>query len=71
MLSELLQQLSRGGKDVSYLAIAMIFMETRQILHDNLHTLEGSTFKDLQLPITRENCDQTIDVIARLYCENI
>ncbi len=47
MLPELFQRLGRGERDVFYLAIAMIFIETRRILPDNVHILEGSAFKDL------------------------
>ncbi len=71
MLLGLLQQLRRGGKDISCLAIAMVFVKTRQILPKDVHTLEGSAFKDLQLLVTYENCDQTMDVIVRLYHKHI
>ncbi len=47
MLPELFQRLPRGGKNVPCLAIAMVFVETRQILPEDVHTLEGSTFKEL------------------------
>lgn len=49
----------------------MVFVEMWQILPKDVHTLEGSAFKNLQLPVTRENCDQTTDIIARLYHEYI
>ena len=39
----------------------------RQILSDNVYILERNVFKDLQLFIIYENCNQTIDIIARLY----
>lgn len=71
MLPKLFQRLGRGERDVSCLAVAMVFVETREILPDDVHTLEGSAFKDLQLPITRENRDQTTDIIARLYRKHI
>lgn len=45
----------------------MIFIETWQILPNNVHTLEQSIFKDLQLLVTHENHDQITDVITRLY----
>ncbi len=67
MLLELLQRLERGGRDVSSLAVALIFVDLRQILHTDVHTLDGSAFKDLWLPVSRENCDQITDIIARLY----
>lgn len=36
-----------------------------------MHTLNGNAFKNLWLPVNRENCDHQItDVIARLYQEN-
>lgn len=71
MLPELLQQLGRKEKDASHIAVAMVFVKTWQILSDNVHTLEGSEFKDFWLPITCENRNQITDVIARLYCEHI
>ncbi len=71
MLPELFQRLERGGRNVSCLAIAIVFIETRQILPEDVHTLKESTFKDFQLLVTRENCDQTTDVITRLYREHI
>ena len=49
----------------------MVFVKTRQILIDNMHILERSIFKDLWLPVTYENCNQTIDVITRLYRKHI
>ncbi len=49
----------------------MVFLETWQILPDDVHTLEGNAFKDLWLLVIRENCDQTTDVIARLYRKHI
>lgn len=36
-----------------------------------MHTSEGSTFKNLQLPVTHENCYQKTNVITRLYYEHI
>lgn len=63
--------MGRGERDASCIAVAMVFVETRQILPNNVHTLEGSAFNDLRLPITRENRDQITDVIARLYCNHI
>ena len=71
MLLELLQRLGSGGRDTSRIAVAIAFVETWQILSNNMHTLEGNPFKDLWLPITCENRDQTTDVIARLYCKYI
>ncbi len=47
MLSELLQRLGHGGKNVSCLAIAMVFIEMRQILPEDVHILEESAFKGL------------------------
>ncbi len=49
----------------------MVFVETRQILPKDMHILEGSVFKNLQLPVIRENCDEIMDVIARLYRKHI
>lgn len=46
-LSKLLQRLGRRERDTSRLAVAIVFVETRQILLDDVHTLEGNTFKDL------------------------
>lgn len=71
MLPELLQRLGRGRRDASRLAVAMVFVEKRQILPDDVHTLEGSTFKDLRLPVNCENRDQITDVIVRLYRNHI
>ncbi len=70
MLPELVQRLGRGGRNVSSLAVALIFVDPRQILSTDVHTLDGSAFKDLRLPISRKNRDQITDVIARLYQEN-
>ncbi len=70
-LPELLQQLGHGGRDASRLVVAIVFVETRQILLDDVHTLEGSAFKDPRLPVNRENREQTTNVIVRLYREHI
>lgn len=70
-LPELLRRLGCRGRDVSRPAIAIVFVETRQILLDDLNTLDGSAFKDLRLPVSQENRDQITDVIIRLYRENI
>lgn len=67
MLLELLQRLGCAGRDVSSIAVALIFVDTGQILPTDMHTLDGNAFKDLQLSISRNNCDQITDVIARLY----
>lgn len=64
VLLELLQQLGWGGKDKSYTAIIMVFVHPSQILLDNVHTLERSAFKSLQLPVSKENCKQITDVIV-------
>ena len=53
------------------MAVAIVFIETRQILSDNMHILEGSAFKDLCLPITCENQEQITDFIVRLYYKHI
>lgn len=71
MIPELFQRLRREGRDVSSIVVAMVFIETRQILPDNMYILEGSAFKDFQLLIIGEYCDQITDVIARLYHEYI
>lgn len=47
ILPELLQRLSRAGKDISRLAVAIIFVCTSQILLDNVQSLESSPFKNL------------------------
>ncbi len=70
MLSELLQRLERGGRDLFLLAIALIFVDCQQILPIDMHTLDSSAFKDLWLPVSRKNYYQITDVIARLYREN-
>lgn len=57
MLPELFQQLGREKRDVSCLAIAIVFVEIRQILIDNMHILKKSAFKDFRLSITCENCN--------------
>ena len=71
ILSKLLQQLRYGKKDIFRIAIAIVFVKTPQILSDNIYTLEESTFNNVQLPITFENCNQKINVIARLYYKYI
>ena len=71
MLPELFQQLRHGERDASRIAVAIVFIEMWQILPNNVHILEKNVFKDLWLPVIRENCDQTTDVIARLYCKHI
>ncbi len=42
----------------------MIFVYPSQILPDDVHTLEHSAYKSLQLPINRENRKQITNVIA-------
>ncbi len=70
MLAELLQQLEHGGRDISSLTVALIFVDPRQILPTNVYILNGNTFKDLRLPVSRKNCNQITNVIARLYQKN-
>ncbi|WP_375449210.1 C-terminal helicase domain-containing protein [uncultured Nostoc sp.] len=66
-LPELLQRLGRGGRDKSCAAIAMVFVHPSQVLPDDVHMLEQSAFKNLRLPVSRENREQITDVIAQLY----
>ena len=70
-LPDLLQRLGRAGRDPTLQAVAMVFVNTSQILPDNVHTLESSMFKDLQLPVTRDNQDRITNVIAKLYRNNL
>ncbi len=70
MLPKLFQRLGRRDRDVFSLAVALIFIDLRQILSTNVHTLDGSAFKDFWLPVSRKNCNQITDVITRLYQEN-
>lgn len=70
-----MQQLQCRGRDASYITVVINFDEMLQILFENVHILEESTFKDFWLPVTYENWKQTTDVITRLYykyiCSNI
>ncbi len=64
MLSKFFQLLGHKKKDVSCLVIAMVFVEIWQILPDNIHTLEKSAFKDLQLLVicnVMKSCYQSRD----------
>ena len=47
MLSKLFEQLKYKGRDVFCLAVAIVFVQIRQILSDDVHILEKSTFKYL------------------------
>ncbi len=67
MLPKLLQRLGCGSRDISSLAVVLIFVDPRQILPTNVYTLDSNTFKDLRLPVSRENRDQITDIIVRLY----
>lgn len=58
-------------KNNSHIADTIVFIKIKPILNDNVHILEGSIFKHVGLSITRENQDQTTDIIARLYYEHI
>ena len=44
-----------------------MFVNSNQRLPDNIDTLESSSFKDLQLPVTFDNQDRIIDIITELY----
>ena len=66
-LPKLFQQLSRARKNKSCATMAIVFVYPSQVLLDNVHTLEHSAFKSLQLPISRENCEQITNVNAQLY----
>lgn len=57
MLPELFQRLKYKKKNVSCIVVAKIFIETQQILPNNVHKLEKNTFKDLWLPVIYENCN--------------
>ena len=57
-------------REISSLAVALIFVNPQQILPTDVHTLDGKAFKNLQLPVSRENCNQITDIIARLNQEN-
>ena len=63
-LPELLQRLSRGRRDKSRTAMAIVFVSSSQVLLDNMYMLEQSAFKNLRLPVNRENCEQITDIIA-------
>lgn len=71
ILLKFFQRLGRGGKNVSCLVVSIVFVETWQILPDNMHTLKETVFKDFWVRIILENCDQITDVIARLYYKYI
>lgn len=43
----------------------------QQILQNNIHILEKSTFNNLQLSINCENWEQTTNIIIRLYHKHI
>ena len=45
----------------------MVFVHPSQVLPDDVHILEQSTFRNLRLPVSRENREQITDVIAQLY----
>lgn len=47
ILFKLFQRLGRRGRDTSYIPVAIVFVEIQQILPDNMHILERSTFNDL------------------------
>ncbi len=47
ILPKLFQRLGRGRKNASCLVVIIVFVEIQQILPDDIHTLESSTFKDL------------------------
>lgn len=55
VLPKLLQRLGWGGRDKSCAVVAIIFVYSRQILPDNMHTQEHSAFKSLRLPVSKEN----------------
>ena len=55
-LQKLLQRLSWIEKNKSRVAIAIFFVHLSQVLLNNVHMLEHSAFKSLQLPVNRENC---------------
>ena len=63
-LPELLQRLGRRGRDKSSTAMAIVFVSSSQVLPDNVHMLEQSAFKNLRLPVSRENREQITDIIA-------
>lgn len=66
-LTKLLQWLGRGSKDKSRVVITIVFVHSCQVLLNNMHIPEQSTFKNLRLSISKENCKQIIDIIAQLY----
>lgn len=71
MLFKLFYRLRCRGKDSFCIAVAMVIVETQQILLDNVYILKGSAFQDLWLIVTHKNCNQTTNVIARLYYDHI
>ncbi len=66
-LPELLQRLCREGRDKSRITITIVFVHPSQVLPDDVHMLEQSAFKNLRLPVSRENREQITDIIAQLY----
>ena len=70
-LPELLQRLGRAGRNASCQAIAVLFVNSKQILPDDIHTLEASPFKDLQMAVSCKNQDIITDVVAKLYRDNL
>ena len=63
-LSELLQRLGQKGRDKSHALVTLVFIHPSQVLPDDVHMLEQSAFKNLWLPVRRENCEQITNVIA-------
>lgn len=51
-LLKLLQRLGEAGRDPFCQAVAILFVNSKQILSNNIHTLEASPFKDLQMPVS-------------------
>ena len=56
IMPELFQRLDQKGKNKSYTTIIIIIVYLSQVLLDNIHILEYSTFKSFWLPVNKKNC---------------
>lgn len=70
-LPELLAQLGQRERDKFCAAVAMGLVHPRQVLTDNVYILEYRAFQNLQLSVSRKNCEKIPNVIAQLYINKL
>lgn len=67
----LIQRLGRAGMDALLPAVALVFVEKKHILPDDMHEINDSDFKNSRAPVEIEDWLGTSGLVAALYKNNL